>query len=161
MSAVRVRKASLWIIRISFLLRSLCKITAQWAHNPGTKHLFLQHLVCVTECLTMCVWLILLTVNGEQRDLGKCPCQFVEYGCAESFCRLKTKANYCLYYHNCLLLHYNLSVKLRHPRLKCEPTSTCSTLTSPAVGCSPGVMGVPWSHCRTDLWCRKTNSFNN
>lgn len=100
-SVVSVRKASLWITRISFLLRSLCGITKPLTHNPDIQHWFSQYSVGLTEC----VWLRGLTVNGEQRDLGKCPCRFVECGCAESFCRLKIRIphikkqeNYCCFF---------------------------------------------------------------
>lgn len=41
-----------------------------------------------------------------------------------------------------------------------EMTLTCSTLTSPAVGSSPGGTVTALSHCRTDLWQRKTDGVN-
>ena len=66
-SAVTVRKASLWMTLISFLLKSLWKITTKCPHNTENKHQFLLHPLCVTECvwLNMFYW---VCVTNKQRE---------------------------------------------------------------------------------------------
>lgn len=76
--------------------------------NTDMKY-FCYSILCV--CFCVCVWLKGLTVNAEQWDLEKCPCQFVECGCAESFCWTQRRI-YCFLLNNMGLSFslYNKSV---------------------------------------------------